>query len=206
MILSVPHVLHVRRSIEHRPVNEKNQRRGWDGVSAALVQRWHPFPTVLHRATLVPHPAPAASSSPQRRSASVGHPPKRKQAQRECTLSLLLAIVKAEGEGFEPPVPQRGTPVFETGAFSQAPPPFRLLEAPPGALRVDGCGQRGFLQKGVQAALNGSLAPQVPFYASWRPRASCRNDRPAVSSRACTGWLLPLPPLPSQQSTGLPGQ
>ena len=32
----------------------------------------------------------------------------------------------AEREGFEPSIPQKGIPVFETGAFSQALPPLRL--------------------------------------------------------------------------------
>ncbi len=50
-----------------------------------------------------------------------GHCAKEKQPLQPIVLQrLMTSLKKAEREGFEPSVPQKGTPVFETGTFGRS--------------------------------------------------------------------------------------
>ena len=119
------------------------------------------------------------------------------------TLTPLQEI--AEGEGFEPPRPAKGLPVFKTGAFDQALPPLRVGavgpmqctlqhdvdQDSPRALHRSGRerSSQSFRQGAIDvsrmrvAASRAATARRYPRAASPRTSSSVRSNRKSKSIR-----------------------
>ena len=119
-MLSAPQVLHVSRSIKRRS-GSVEESKGGEAPPRRAEDKRSPVLSI-GGTTLVPGAWGARLCQP----VTPGRGGKWKDRAARWTARRSFRCSEAEGEGFEPPVPQEGTLVFETSAISQALPPFRV--------------------------------------------------------------------------------